>query len=245
MHELTHTYTITHTYTHACMHGHTHKRARGIAIPTQSHTHYHTHTYTHARMHGHTHKHTHIRFQINSIPLLNMNSGSPVHKFWIFLRFPEGWCPVVVPHRKDRTHRRPGSLDFPTAGDRIRHRRITVIILHASNRFAYAPLSYFQISDRGRKEMFYLTTHATHFIYGLYGVGLTVKDHSDSEREETRCRHKCYSFRLAARVILYASLSDKITHTTTFVTPVVEHWLEREIAQWVHHEGSTRRPIAP
>ena len=27
---------------------------------------------------------------------------------------------------------------------------------------------------------------------------------------------------------------DRITHTTTFVTPVVEHWLEREIAQWVH-----------
>ena len=27
--------------------------------------------------------------------------------------------------------------------------------------------------------------------------------------------------------------TDRITHTTTFVTPVVEHWLEREIAQWV------------
>ena len=26
---------------------------------------------------------------------------------------------------------------------------------------------------------------------------------------------------------------------------VVEHWLEREIAQWVHHGGSIRRPIAP
>ena len=25
-----------------------------------------------------------------------------------------------------------------------------------------------------------------------------------------------------------------MTHTTAFVTPVVEHWLEREIAQWVH-----------
>ena len=24
-----------------------------------------------------------------------------------------------------------------------------------------------------------------------------------------------------------------MTHTTAFVTPVVEHWLEREIAQWV------------
>ena len=29
--------------------------------------------------------------------------------------------------------------------------------------------------------------------------------------------------------------TDKIAHTTTFVTPVIEHWLEREIAQWVHH----------
>ena len=38
--------------------------------------------------------------------------------------------------------------------------------------------------------------------------------------------------------------TDKIAHTTTFVTPVVEHWLEREIAQCVHYEGSIRRPIA-
>ena len=28
--------------------------------------------------------------------------------------------------------------------------------------------------------------------------------------------------------------TDRITHTRAFVTPVVEHWLEREIAQWVH-----------
>ena len=27
----------------------------------------------------------------------------------------------------------------------------------------------------GRKEMFYLTTQSTHFIYGLYGVGHMVK----------------------------------------------------------------------
>ena len=40
--------------------------------------------------------------------------------------------------------------------------------------------------------------------------------------------------------------TDRITHTTAFVTPVVEHWLEQEIAQWVHpHEGSIWRPIAP
>ena len=28
--------------------------------------------------------------------------------------------------------------------------------------------------------------------------------------------------------------TDRIIHITAFVTPVVEHWLEREIAQWVH-----------
>ena len=26
--------------------------------------------------------------------------------------------------------------------------------------------------------------------------------------------------------------TDRIIHTTAFVTPVVEHWLEREIVQW-------------
>ena len=40
-------------------------------------------------------------------------------------------------------------------------------------------------------------------------------------------------------------LTDRIAHTTVFVTPVVEHWLEWEIAQWVHHEGSILWPIAP
>ena len=30
-----------------------------------------------------------------------------------------------------------------------------------------------------------------------------------------------------------------------FVTPVVVHWLEREIVQWVQFERSIRRPIAP
>ena len=39
--------------------------------------------------------------------------------------------------------------------------------------------------------------------------------------------------------------TDRTAHTTALVTPVVEHWLERETAQWVHHEGLIRRPIAP
>ena len=31
--------------------------------------------------------------------------------------------------------------------------------------------------------------------------------------------------------------TDRITHTTAFVTPIMDHWLEREIAQWVVSEG--------
>ena len=71
--------------------------------------------------------------------------------------------------------------------------------------------------------MFYLTTHSTHFIYGYMASDIWLRTVL-IVRKETRCRHIGYSFRL----------TDRIAHTTAFVTPVVEHWLEREIAQWVH-----------
>ena len=38
-------------------------------------------------------------------------------------------------------------------------------------------------SVQGRKEMFYLMMHSTHFILRLYGIRYIVKDHSDSERK--------------------------------------------------------------
>ena len=77
-------------------------------------------------------------------------------------------------------------------------------------------------SEKGEREMFYLTTHSTHFIYGymgvrernvllndalntfylrLYGVRHMVKDHSDSEKGEremfyltTHSTHFIYSY---------------------------------------------------
>ena len=94
--------------------------------------------------------------------------------------------------------------------------------------------------------MFYFTTHSKHFIYGYTYMASDIIWQRTIQvvREETCCLHMGYSFRLAARVILYAP-PDRLAHTTVFVTPVVENWLERELAQWVHHEGSTRWPIAP
>ena len=58
--------------------------------------------------------------------------------------------------------------------------------------------------DGGReREMFYLTTHATHFIYGYMASDIWLRTIMIA-RKETRCRHMGYSYRLAARVILYA-----------------------------------------
>ena len=58
-------------------------------------------------------------------------------------------------------------------------------------------------SGTGRKEMFYLTTHSTHFIYG-YVASDIWQSTTQIGRKESRCRHIGYSFRLTARVILYA-----------------------------------------
>ena len=55
----------------------------------------------------------------------------------------------------------------------------------------------------GRKEMFYLTTHSTHFIYGYMASDIWLRTIL-IVRQETRCRHMGYSFRLTARVLLYA-----------------------------------------
>ena len=51
--------------------------------------------------------------------------------------------------------------------------------------------------------MFYLTTHSTHFIYGYMASYIWLRTIL-IVRKETRCRHIGYSFRLTARVLLYA-----------------------------------------
>ena len=81
--------------------------------------------------------------------------------------------------------------------------------------------------------MFYLTTHATHFIYGYMASDTWLRTIL-IVRKETRCRHIGYSYRLAARDLLYAPSHRQDNTYTAFITPVVEHWLELEIAQWVH-----------
>ena len=91
------------------------------------------------------------------------------------------------------------------------------------------------IARSGRKEMFYLKTHSTHFIYGYM-----VKDHSDSERGNPLPPHELL-FLINSKGSFICT--DRIAHTTAFVKPVVEHWLEREMGP--PHEGSIQRPVTP
>ena len=78
------------------------------------------------------------------------------------------------------------------------------------------------------------------FYLQLYGVRHMVKDHSDSERGNPLHSHGLL-FPISSKGSYIYYSTDRTAPTTAFATPVVEHWLEQEIA----HEGSVQQPIAP
>ena len=100
----------------------------------------------------------------------------------------------------------------------------TIGIAYTAANVLYRVAMRFAKQMSGRKEMFCLTTHSTHLYYGYMASNIWERT-SQLAKEETRCRHMGCSFRLAARVIYMHHPTDRITHTTAFVTPVVEHWL--------------------
>ena len=86
----------------------------------------------------------------------------------------------------------------------------------------------------GRKEGNVLFNDTLNTFYlRLYGVRHMVKDHSDSERKPAAATWATLFDEQQGFFYMHHP-TDRIAHTTAFVTPVVEHWLEREIAQWVH-----------
>ena len=86
--------------------------------------------------------------------------------------------------------------------------------------------------------MFYLKTHSTHFIYG-YMASDMIMNHSDIERGNLLLPIHGLFFPISSKGFFNIHHStDRIVYSTAIVTPYMEHWLEREIAHWVHHEGS-------
>ena len=93
--------------------------------------------------------------------------------------------------------------------------------------------------------MFYLTTHSTHFIYGYMASDIWLRTIL-IVRKETRCRHIGYSFRLTARVLLYAPShrQDSTYHGLCYTSRGALDGT-RNSSVGSPHEGSIRRPIAP
>ena len=99
-------------------------------------------------------------------------------------------------------------------------------------------LNTFYLRLYGERERNVLFNDALNTFYlWLYGVGHLVKDHSDSERGNLLPPHGLLFPNSNKGSYMYHP-TDRIAHTKAFVTPVVEHWLQQEIAQWVHTEGS-------
>ena len=95
------------------------------------------------------------------------------------------------------------------------------------------------------REMFYLTTHSTHFIYGYMASDIWLKTIL-IVRKETHCRHIGYSYRLTARVLLYApSHRQDSTYHGLCYTSCGALAGTRNSSMGPPHEGSIRRPIAP
>ena len=97
----------------------------------------------------------------------------------------------------------------------------------------------------GRKEMFYLTTHSTHFIYGYMASDIWLRTIL-IVRKETCCRHMGYSLRLTARVLLYAPShrQDNTYHSLCYTSRGALPGT-RNSSMGPPHEGSIRRPTAP
>ena len=84
-----------------------------------------------------------------------------------------------------------------------------------------------------RKEGNDLFNNALNTFYlRLYGIRHMVKDNSDSEKGNLMPPHRLL-FPINSKGSFICTIPDRIAHTTAFVTPVMEHWLEQEIAQWV------------
>ena len=120
-------------------------------------------------------------------------------------------------------------------------------LAHVSSEIARRPITHHikLYSLEGRMEMFYLTTHSTHFIYGYMASNIWLRTIL-IVRKETCCRHIGYSFQLAARVLLYASShrQDCTYHGLCYTSRGALAGM-RNSSMGPPHEGSIRRPIAP
>ena len=128
-------------------------------------------------------------------------------------------CTADLPHCKISTCSQAGTVpSFPEP----------VIALHSSAESTHSAESRKQsLSHHCEREipptpLFYDALNT--FYLWLYGVRHMVNDHSDSEKGNPLPPHGLLFF-INSKGYFICTILDRISHTMTFVTPVVEHWL--------------------
>ena len=123
------------------------------------------------------------------------------------------------------------SLDLPSRCEMVLHE---VLVFGDGHHTVLVGIGQRQNIPLRRKEgnVLFNDTLNTFYLW-LYGIRHMIKDHSDSEKGNPLPPHRLL-FPISSKGSFICIIPDRIAHTTAFVTPVVKHWLEREIAQWLH-----------
>ena len=148
-------------------------------------------------------------------------------------------CCFTVPCQQNRTHQVNTRCCFTVPCQQNRTHQVNTRCCFT------VPCQQNRTHQEGRKEMFYLTTHSTHFIYSYMASYIWLRTIL-IVRKKTRCCHIGYSFRLTARVLLYAPShrQDSTYHSLCYTSRGALAGT-RNSSMGPPHEGSIRRPIAP
>ena len=101
------------------------------------------------------------------------------------------------------------------------------------------------LAHQRERELFYLMTHSTHFIYGYMASDIWLRTIL-IVRKETRCLHIGYSYWLTARVLLYAPShrQDNTYHSLCYTSRGALAGMKNS-SMGPPHEGLMRRTFAP
>ena len=122
---------------------------------------------------------------------------------------------------------------------------LDIVVITVICCYWYFHVSHISNIKKREREMFYLTTHSTHFIYGYMASDICLRTIL-IVRKETRCRHIGYSYRLTARVLLYtpSHRQDNTYHDLCYTSRGALAGT-RNSSMGPPHEGLIQRPIAP
>ena len=156
-----------HAYIHTYIHTHIH---------THTHIHKYTHTHIYTYTHIHTHTHTPIHIYIYNFVFNSQNPEASKQHIFLILQI---WHHDIVQRVKGFKFTNPKQIEAAIGSWMMK------------TRLGGRPLS--KLTCEREREMFYLTTHSTHFIYGYMASDLWLRTILIM-RKETCCRHIGYSY---------------------------------------------------